>query len=161
MATLVRKALPALALAALALTAFAAVRPAYAYVGLTAANFLDLFDYKFDIDASKVFPIKQVGDDVVNGHSQDFAIDKVDRNIMGFAVNATDVRLHTNPSKIDSATTRIDLDIKAKNVTVDSNYFHKKYSQLNVDSVYGIYDSRTDKVTVHIPMATALSLLFW
>jgi hypothetical protein len=159
MAPLVRKALPAIALVTLVLTVLAAIRPAYAYGGFAAANFLNLFDYKFDVDASNVFPSKQVRDDVVNDHPRDFAIDRVDRNIMGFAVSATDVRMHVNPSKIDSATTRIDLDVKAKNVAVDSNYFHKKYSQLDVNSVYGVYDSRTDKVTVHIPITTALSLL--
>jgi hypothetical protein len=161
MASLRRKALPAMALSALALTAFVAIRPAYASgTSAFAANFLDLFDYKFDIDAGKVFLNKQVKEDVINGRPRDFAIDSLDRSIMGFAISATDVKIHVQPSKIDSVNTRIDLDIKAKNVAVDSNYLHKKYSQLDVDSVYGVYSARTDKVTVHIPMATALSLLF-
>lgn len=150
-----------MALSALVIAAFAAIRPAYAFGSpAIATNFLDLFDYKFDIDASKVFSSKQIKDDVINDHPRDFAIDKLDHSIAGFQIRATDIKIHVDPSKIDSATTRINLDIKAINVTVDSNYLHKKYSQLDVDSVYGMYGTQTDKVTVHIPFATALSLLF-
>jgi hypothetical protein len=90
-------------------------------------------------------------------------IDRVDRQqkqvIMGFSVKATDVHIHVLPSKVDSGT-RLDVEIEGKNVSIDSGYLHKKYSQLQVDSVYGIYNPKTDRVTVHVPFSTALSLLF-
>jgi hypothetical protein len=144
----------------MALLALATImsKPAYAY-GAPAAGFMDLFEYKFDVDTDELFPSKDVKQDVLAGHSRDFAIGKVDRQVMGFSVKATDVRIHVLPTKIDSGT-RLDVEIAGKNVAIDSGYMHKKYGQLQVGSIYGVYNSKTDRVTVHVPFSTALSLLF-
>lgn len=118
-------------------------------------------EYRFDVDASQLFPSKQVQKDVISaGHQRDYTIGKMDRDVMGFTLSATDVRIKVSPSKIDSASTRLDVDIQGKSVAIDSSLLHKKYATLQVDDIYGVYNAKTDKVTVHVPFATALSLFF-
>lgn len=105
-------------------------------------------------------PSNQIKQDVIAGHSSDFTIGKIDRQIMGFSVSASDIYIHVQPSKVDSIATRLDVDMQGKNIAIDSIYLHKKFPSLQVDSVYGVYNSKTDKVTVYVPFVTALSLFF-
>ena len=135
------------------------IRPAYAY-SMPPASFLDFFDYKFDVAANQLFPNKQVQEEVISGHSSDFVIDKIDRQVMGFAVSASDIQIHVPPSRIDSEDTRLAVDLRGKNVAIDSDYLHKRYPSLQLDSIYGVYNSQTDRITIHVPFSTALSLLF-
>lgn len=127
---------------------------------MSAASFLDFLDYKFDVAASQLFPSRQVQEDVISGSSSNFVIAKIDRQVMGFALSASDVQIHIQPSRIDSENTRLDVDMHGKNVAIDSGYLHKKYPSLQLDSIYGVYNAKTDTVTVHVPFSTALSLLF-
>lgn len=145
---------------AIALFTLAAIvtRPAYAY-SVPAASFLDFFDYKFDVAASQLFPSKQVEKDVISGRSSDFSIAKVDHNVMGFAISASEVQIHVQPSKIDSGETRLGMDMYGKNVAIDSGYLHKRYPSLHLDGIYGVYNAQTDRIAVHVPLSTALSLL--
>lgn len=110
------------ALCAIAVFALTVVvtRPAYAY-SVTAASFLDFLDYKFDVAASQLFPSKQVQENVISGRSSDFAIAKIDRQVVGFALNASDVQIHVQPSRIDSENTRLAVDMHGKNVAIDSS----------------------------------------
>lgn len=138
---------------------------AYAYgnsgAGLAAASFVGgLFEYRIELDASQVFPGKQVKDEIISGRqARNFTIDRLDHRVMGFQVSATDVRIKVSPSKLDADRTRMDLDVEGRNVAIDSGYVHKKYGRVDVDSVYGIYSAKADKVTVHIPFETAFALL--
>jgi hypothetical protein len=158
------------ALLALCFSAFAdgsnGVQKAYAYnnnnsSASLAANFLDgLFEYKVELDASQLFPNKQIKHDIIEGHqARNFTIDRLDHDVMGFHVSATDVRIKVSPSSMDADKTRINVDVQGKDVTVDSGYIHKKYGRVDVDTVYGVYSAKADKVVVHIPFETALSLL--
>lgn len=79
---------------------------------------------------------------------------------MGFSVSAKDVKIHMTPSRMDADRTRIDINVEGKDVAVQSSYFNKKFARLDVDTIYGVYNAKTDKVTVHIPFATAFSLAF-
>jgi hypothetical protein len=126
------------------------------------ANFLDgLFEYKADIDAQQLFPTKEVKDDIIGKlQARDYKIPDVEREFIGFKVSASDVKIYVKPSKMDTANTRLSLNVEGKNVEVGSKYFNKKYHQLDVDTIYGVYNGKTDKVTVHVPYATALSLMF-
>lgn len=157
-------ALLALCFSALADGGGNSVQKAYAYsnsAGLVAASFVGgLFEYKIELDASQVFPSKQVKDEIIAGRqARNFTIDRLDHRVMGFQVSATDVRIKVSPSKVDADRTRMDLDVEGRNVAIDSGYVHKKYGRVDVDSVYGIYSSKADKVTVHIPFETAFALL--
>lgn len=154
------KAWVAVAISLLAASAFAA-RPAYAASpGSLAANFLDIFEYKLDVNADELFPSEQIKDDLIaKSEPTQFAIAEVGREIAGFKVSAKDVIMKLSPSKVDQSNTRIDVDIQGKMVEIDG-IFTKKYNNVDVDGIYGIYNAVNDKVTIHVPFAVALSLLF-
>ncbi|AIF82896.1 hypothetical protein NTE_00818 [Candidatus Nitrososphaera evergladensis SR1] len=126
------------------------------------ANFLDgLFEYKADIDAKQLFPTEGIKDDIVGKlQERDYKIPDIEREFVGFKINASDIKIYIKPSKIDSANTRLSVDVEGKNVKVDSKYLNKKYDKVDIDTIYGIYNTNTDKVTIHVPYATALALVF-
>lgn len=155
------KALVAVAISLLAASSYAA-RPAYAAGPLDlAASFLGFFEYKMDVDADELFPSEQVRDDLIaRSEPSQFTIVEMEREIAGFRVSAQDVLMKLSPSRVDSSNTRIDVDIQGRSVEIDSNILNKKYSNVDVDGIYGIYNAATDRVTIHVPFAVALSLLF-
>lgn len=154
------KALVAIAISLLAASAYA-VRPAYA-IGAEgfAANFLGFLDYTLDVDASELFPSEQVKEELIaKSEPRQFAIAEVKREIAGFSVSARDVVMELSPSKVDSTNTRLDVHIQGANVEI-GGLFAKTYDNVDVDGIYGIYNAATDRVTIHVPYAVALSLLF-
>jgi hypothetical protein len=77
-------------------------------------------------------------------------------NILGFNVIAHNINIHVNPSRIDATRTRVDIPLMlARNVTVTNGVLNLNYNEVNLGSIYGIYDKTTDKMTVHIPLAVA------
>ena len=40
-----------------------------------------------------------------------------------------------------------------------ANGLGRSYDEIDLDSVYGVYDKTTDKITVHVPLSEALSFL--
>lgn len=151
------QALAVLAFSMLAFTVIAGSQRAYAYS--PTADFLDVFEYKVELDADEIMT-EQTRAELAKNKPRDVFIDKIERKITGFSVSATDVKIHMEPSRMDADRTRIDIDVEGKNVAVESSYFNKKFSRLDVDTIYGVYNAKTDKVTVHIPFATAFSLAF-
>jgi hypothetical protein len=138
-------------------------QPAYAYYhyySSSTANFLDVFEYKVEIDAGELMGSKQARGELAKNQPRDIFLDRIERKVMGFSVSATDVKIHMTPSRMDADRTRLDLDIEGKDVAVKSSYFNKKFAKMDIDTIYGVYDAKTDKVTVHIPFATAFSLAF-
>ncbi len=77
---------------------------------------------------------------------------------MGHRINATDVRVNVTPARIDDSRTRLDLQIYAEhvNVTGTSDRF---YDRVELESLYGIHDRRSDIIEMHVPMDVALSYL--
>jgi hypothetical protein len=64
------------------------------------------------------------------------------------------------PSKIDKTRTRVDFPvIIARSVSVTNGSINPKYAEVNLGSIYGIYNNSTDKLTLHIPSSVALQYL--
>ncbi len=151
------------ALAVLLLAAGAyAVQPAYAAgPGDLFAGFLSFFEYKMDVPAGELFPSEQARDDLISaGERVQLEIEEIEREVAGFRVSAQDVTMQLSPSRLDSENTWIDVEIRGKSVEIDGSVLSKKYSNLDVGGIYGIYNASADKVTVHVPYSVALSLLF-
>jgi len=56
--------------------------------------------------------------------------------------------------------TRVDFPvIIAKNVSVTNGLINSKYGEVNLGSIYGIYNKNTDKMTMHIPSSVALQYI--
>jgi hypothetical protein len=145
-----------------ALTAIAIFALASPYAtGQLAANFLNLFDYTVDIDARELLPTQEVRDDILAAlNPREYSIAKIERQVAGFDITASNVTIYVQPSRIDGAYTRLDLDIEGADVEIASQFLNKKYNALEVSDVYGVYNPSTDKVKLHVPFATALSLMF-
>jgi hypothetical protein len=75
---------------------------------------------------------------------------------MEHMINASDVQIHLDPTRIDEANTRLDFQIYANNAEVTGQLLSKSYNNLEITSAYGIYNQATDKMTVHIPYSVAL-----
>jgi hypothetical protein len=69
------------------------------------------------------------------------------------------VQINLQPATIDDTETRLNLEIYAAKADVIGPRVSKSYNNLEIKSLYGIYDRITDKMIVHVPYATVLSLL--
>jgi hypothetical protein len=119
--------------------------------------FLDAFEYTFDIDGAQIFPNDTVKHSIVSEYNPSvYNIPTLQYKIMEHMINASDVQIHVDPTRIDEANTRLDFQIYANNAEVTGQLLSKSYNNLEITSAYGIYNQATDKMTVHIPYSVAL-----
>ena len=122
--------------------------------------FLDAFEYTFDIDGTQIFPNDTIKHSIVTEYNPSvYNIPSLQYKIMEHMINASDVEIHVNPTRIDDAITRLDFQIYANNAEVTGQSLNKSYNNLEIKSAYGIYDRVTDKMTIHIPYSAALQQL--
>jgi hypothetical protein len=122
--------------------------------------FLDAFDYTFDIDGAQIFPNDTVKHSIVNEYNPSvYNIPSLQYVIMEHLINASDVQINVDPTRIDDANTRLDFQIYANNAEVTGQWLSKSYNSIEIRSAYGIYDRVTDKMTIHIPYSVALQHL--
>jgi hypothetical protein len=122
--------------------------------------FLDAFEYTFDIDGAQIFPNDTVKHSIVSEYKPSvYNIPSLQYKIMEHMINASDVQIHVDPTRIDDANTRLDFQIYANNAEVTGQLLSKSYNNLEITSAYGIYNQATDKMTIHIPYSVALRQL--
>lgn len=122
-----------------------------------ASFFLDAFEYTFDIDGAQIFPNDTVKHSIVSEYNPSvYNIPSLQYKIMEHVINASDVQIHVDPTRIDEANTRLDFQIYANNAEVTGQLLSKSYNNLEITSAYGIYNQATDKMTIHIPYSVAL-----
>jgi hypothetical protein len=122
--------------------------------------FLDAFEYTFYIDGAQIFPNDTIKHSIVTEYNPSvYNIPSLQYKIMEHMINASDVEIHVNPTRIDDAITRLDFQIYANNAEVTGQSLNKSYNNLEIKSAYGIYDRVTDKMTIHIPYSAALQQL--
>lgn len=121
---------------------------------------VDAFEYTFDIDGAQIFPNDTVKHSIVSEqNSSVYNIPNLQYEIMEHMINASDVQIHVNPTRIDEANTRLDFQIYANSAEVTGQLLSKSYNNLEIRSAYGIYNQSIDKMTVHIPYSVALQHL--
>jgi hypothetical protein len=121
-------------------------------------NLVRNFEYSFELDAKLIFPNDQIKQDIVSKYkSAQYMIDDLDYVLLGFKITASDITIRVNSTKIDDDKTRVDVPlIHAKNVKVTNDgLINLSYNEVDLGSIYGVYDKRTDKMTVHIPLIVA------
>jgi hypothetical protein len=122
--------------------------------------FLDAFEYTFDIDGAQIFPNDTVKHSIVTEYKPSvYNIPSLQYKIMEHTINASDVEIHVDPTRIDDANTRLDFQIYANNAEVTGQSLNKSYNNLEIRSAYGIYNLATDKMTIHIPYSAAMQHL--
>jgi hypothetical protein len=122
--------------------------------------FQHAFEYTFDIEGAQIFPNDTVKHSIVTEYNPSFYnIPSLQYKIMGHMINASDVQIHVDPTRIDEANTRLDFQIYANNADVTGQLLSMGYPNLEITSAYGIYNQVTDKMTIHIPYSLALQHL--
>jgi|SRR5687768_5047902 len=122
--------------------------------------FLDAFEYTFDIAGTQIFPNDTIKHSIVTEYNQSvYNISSLQYNIMDHIINASNVQIHVNPTRIDEANTKLDFQIYANNAEVTGQWLSKTFNDLEIRSAYAIYNLVTDKMTIHIPYDVALQHL--
>ncbi|MFY9798909.1 MAG: hypothetical protein WCC17_19715 [Candidatus Nitrosopolaris sp.] len=117
--------------------------------------------YTVSLDGNQIFPNSTLKQNIVDKYQQStYDIRDLKYKILGFNVTAHDVKIHAVPSRIDTTKTRVDIPLMlARNVTVTNGVINLNYNEVNLGSIYGIYDKTTDKMMVHIPFVVASKYL--
>jgi hypothetical protein len=122
--------------------------------------FLDEFEYIFEIDGTQIFPNDTLKDSVLTEYKQSvYNISRLQYKILEHTINASDVQIHVDPTRIDDMKTRFDIEIYANNAEVTGQWLNRSYENLDLKSIYGIYDRVSDKMIIHVPYSVALSIL--
>ena len=124
-------------------------------------NLAKQFEYTVDLDGKQIFPNDTIKQDIVSKYkSADYNISNLNYKLLGFNITASNIKIHVNPSKIDQTRTRVDFPVMtARSVSVTNGSINSKYGEVNLGSIYGIYNKSTDKMTMHIPSSVALQYL--
>ena len=120
-------------------------------------SLLDAFEYTFDIAGAQIFPNDTIKHSIVTEYNPSvYNISSLQYNIMDHIINASDVQIHVNPTRIDEANTRLDFQIYANNAEVTGQWLSKTFNDFEIRSAYAIYNLVTDKMTIHVPYDVAL-----
>jgi len=123
----------------------------------TPTAFIKQTEYILDVSGSQVFPNQTIKDRIINLYkSSDYEIPVLEYHLLGFDINAFDVKMHVEPKEVNSTVTRIDIPLlHAKNVSVAREYissYNASYNKVDLGSIYADYDKMTDKMSIHIPV---------
>jgi hypothetical protein len=121
-------------------------------------NLIKNFEYTFDLDGSQIFPNNDIKQDIISEYkSSNYNIDSLNYELLGFKIIASDIKILVDPKRIDDTKTRIDIPLLlAKDIKVSNGgLINLSYNEVELGSVYGIYDKATDKMSVHVPIAIA------
>ena len=124
-------------------------------------NIARQFEYTVDLSGRQIFPNDTLKQDIVTYYkSSTYNISSLKYRLLGFDITASDIKIDVKPSRIDANRTKVDLPIvDAKNVVVTNGLLNLKYTEINLGPIYGIYNKISHKMTVHIPINTALHYL--
>jgi hypothetical protein len=101
--------------------------------------FLDAFEYTFDIEGAQIFPNDTIKHSIVTEYKPSvYNIPSLQYKIMEHTINASDVQIHVDPTRIDDANTRLEFQIYANNAEVTGQLLSKSYNNLEIRSAYGI-----------------------
>ena len=121
-------------------------------------NLIKNFEYTFDLDGSQIFPNDDIKQDIISEYqSSNYNIDDLNYELLGFKITASDIKIQVDPKKIDDVKTRIDIPLLlAKDIKVSNGgLINLSYKEVDLRSVYGVYDKVTNKMTVHVPVSVA------
>jgi hypothetical protein len=118
-------------------------------------------EFTVDLDANQIFPNEKIKQDMVSKYkSAKHSIANIEYELIGFKIIASDIKIHANPTKIDQTQTRIDIPLMlAKNVKVSNGIINLDFNEIDLGSIYAIYNRNIDKITVHVPMDVAYRYL--
>jgi len=79
--------------------------------------------------------------------------------ILGHIINAPKVQLHVQPAIIENIKTRLNIDILATTGHIAGQWTSRIYNNLEIKSLYGVYDRVNDEKIIPILQGTVSELL--
>jgi hypothetical protein len=130
-------------------------------------NFQNPFEHQIEIDAKQIFPNETLKREIISKSGpSEFTMPYLKYNLLGFIISATDIRVKANATQISGGEsdqnkkTRIDFPVMlANNVNVSNKATSQSYHNVDLSSIYAIYDPKTDKFTFHVPFSIAAKYL--
>jgi hypothetical protein len=132
-------------------------------------NLLDFtapFEHSVEIDADQIFPNETLKREIISRTGPlEFSMPTLKYDVMGFNISATDIEVDARAKQItddigQSQKTRIDFPVMlAKNVSVSNEITSRSFKNVDLSSIYAIYDPKTDKFTFHVPFEIAARYL--
>ena len=118
-------------------------------------------EFTVDLDASQIFPNDEIKQDIVSKYkSAEYNITNLKYDLLGFNIIASDIKIHVDPTKIDVTKTRIDIPVMlAKNVKVSNGVINLSFNEIDLGSIYAMFDRNSEKMIVHVPMSIAYRYL--
>ena len=129
----------------------------YGYLAKQLGN----FEFTVDLDPNQIFPNEKIKQDIISKYkSAEYNIANLKHELIGFKIIASDIKIHVNPTRIDQTQTKIDIPLMlAKNVKVSNGIINLDFNEIDLGSIYAVYNRNTDKMTVHVPMDVAYRYL--
>jgi hypothetical protein len=134
-------------------------------------NVINIFEgepleHQVEVDANQIFPNETLKREIIaNSAPLEFTMPVLNYNLLGFNISASNIEVVANPKQVidDSGQTnktRIDFPVmRAKNVNVTNGSTTQSFNDVDLSSIYAIYDPATDKFTFHIPFDIAARYL--
>ena len=94
-------------------------------------------EYTVSLDGKQIFPNSTLKQNIVDKYQPStYDIRDIKYNILGFNITAHDIKIHVNPSRIDTTKTRVDMPLMlARNVTVTNGVINLKYNRVDLGSI--------------------------
>lgn len=130
-------------------------------------NFQNPFEHQIEIDAKQIFSNETLKHEIISKSGpSEFTMPYLKYNLLGFNISATDIRVKANATQINGGEgdqnkkTRIDFPVMlANNVNVSNKATSQSFHNVDLSSIYAIYDPKTDKFTFHVPYSIAAKYL--
>ncbi len=129
-------------------------------------NIANLFEHTVEIDGDQIFPNETLKREIVSdsGGPLKFTMPTLKYSLLGFNISATNIEVNASAKQItDDAdqinNTRIDFPVMlARDVNVSNGIINKNFNNVDLSSLYTIYDPKTDKFTFHVPFSIAVNI---
>jgi hypothetical protein len=125
-------------------------------------NLANPAEYTVDLKASDIFPNQTIQDKILNNYEPtEYTIPVLNYRLLGFDISAKDIAIQTKSNKMEDNNTRINFPLmQANNVRVSNGLTDLSFNDVDLSSLYAIYDPETNKLTIHIPALTAMKYLY-
>jgi len=115
-------------------------------------------EYKVEIRSDEIFPDNEIKSSVLNNRQPtEYTLPELTYSLLGYKITASDIKVKTETNEMSGGDKlRIDFPVmKATNVKVSNGDLNFDFPNVNLASTYAIYDEKSDKFTVHVPLSVA------
>lgn len=119
---------------------------------------LGALEYKVDISSDEIFPDDEIKSSVLNNRQPtEYTLPELTYSLLGYKISASDIKVKTETKEMNGGDKlRIDFPVmKAKNVKVSNGDVNFDFANVDLASTYVIYNAKSDKFTVHVPLSVA------